>query len=137
MKYWLMKSEPSVYGWDQLVKDKRTSWSGVRNHQASNNMKAMQLGDRAFFYHSNEGLAVVGIMEIAKLYYPDPSDAAGKFGMVDVKPVLAMKQPVTMAEIKQTAKLKDMVLVKNSRLSVQPVTAEEWKLVCQMGGVKG
>ncbi len=137
MKYWLMKSEPSVYGWDQLVKDKRTSWSGVRNHQASNNMKAMQQGDRAFFYHSNEGLAVVGIMEICKLYYPDPSDEAGKFGMVDVKPVLAMKQPVTMAEIKKNTQLKDMVLVKNSRLSVQPVTAEEWKLVCQMGGVKG
>jgi predicted RNA-binding protein with PUA-like domain len=137
MKYWLMKSEPSVYGWDQLVKDKRTSWSGVRNHQASNNMKAMQRGDRAFFYHSNEGLAVVGIMEICKLYYPDPSDEAGKFGMVDVKPVLAMKQPVTMAEIKKNPLLKDMVLVKNSRLSVQPVTAEEWKLVCQMGGVKG
>ncbi|MBL9036559.1 MAG: EVE domain-containing protein [Rhodospirillaceae bacterium] len=137
MKYWLMKSEPSVYGWDDLVKDKRTSWSGVRNHQASNNMKAMQQGDRAFFYHSNEGLAVVGIMEICKLYYPDPSDEAGKFGMVDVKPVLPMKQPVTMAEIKKSPKLKDMVLVKNSRLSVQPVTAEEWKLVCQMGGVKG
>lgn len=137
MKYWLMKSEPSVYGWDDLVKDKRTSWSGVRNHQASNNMKAMQQGDRAFFYHSNEGLAVVGIMEICRLYYPDPSDEAGKFGMVDVKPVLPMKTPVTMAAIKQTPKLKDMVLVKNSRLSVQPVTAEEWKLVCQMGGVKG
>jgi predicted RNA-binding protein with PUA-like domain len=137
MKYWLMKSELSVYGWDNLVKDKRTSWSGVRNHQASNNMKAMQQGDRAFFYHSNEGLAVVGIMEICRLYYPDPSDDAGKFGMVDVKPVMPMKQPVTMAEIKKTAKLKDMVLVKNSRLSVQPVTAEEWKLVCQMGGVKG
>ena len=137
MKYWLMKSEPSVYGWDQLVKDKRTGWSGVRNHQASNNMKAMQQGDRAFFYHSNEGLAVVGIMEICRLYYPDPSDEAGKFGMVDVKPVLPMKTPVTMAAIKQTPKLKDMVLVKNSRLSVQPVTAEEWKLVCQMGGVKG
>lgn len=137
MKYWLMKSEPSVYGWDQLVKDKRTNWSGVRNHQASNNMKAMQLGDRAFFYHSNEGLAVVGIVEICRLYYPDPSDEAGKFGMVDVKPVMAMKTPVSMAEIKKTPKLKDMVLVKNSRLSVQPVTAEEWKLVCQMGGVKG
>ena len=137
MNYWLMKSEPSVYGWDQLVKDKRTSWSGVRNHQASNNMKAMKLGDRAFFYHSNEGLAVVGIMEIAKTYYPDPSDETGRFGMVDVKPVLPFKAPATMAEIKKTPKLKDMVLVKNSRLSVQPVTAEEWKLVCAMGGVKG
>lgn len=137
MNYWLMKSEPSVYGWDNLVKDKRTNWSGVRNHQASNNLKAMKIGDRAFFYHSNEGLAVVGIMEISKTYYPDPSDEAGRFGMVDVKPVAPFKTPVTMAEIKNTPKLKDMVLVKNSRLSVQPVTAEEWKLVCAMGGAKG
>ena len=137
MSYWLMKSEPSAYGWDDLVKDKRTSWSGVRNFQASNNLKAMKVGDRAFFYHSNEGLAVVGIMEVAKTYYPDPSDKTQRFGMVDVKPVMPLTTPVTMAEIKKTAKLKDMVLVKNSRLSVQPVTAEEWKLVCQMGGVKG
>lgn len=136
MNYWLMKSEPSAYGWDDLVKDKRTSWSGVRNFQASNNLKAMKVGDRAFFYHSNEGLAVIGIMEVAKTYYPDPSDKTQRFGMVDVKPVMPLKNPVTMAEIKKTAKLKDMVLVKNSRLSVQPVTAEEWKLVCQMGGVK-
>jgi len=90
MNYWLMKSEPSVYGWDNLVKDKRTSWSGVRNYQASNNLKAMKIGDRAFFYHSNEGLAVVGIMEVVKTYYPDPSDKTQRFGMVDVKPVQAI-----------------------------------------------
>jgi predicted RNA-binding protein with PUA-like domain len=136
MATWLMKSEPSVYSFDQLVKDGKTSWNGVRNHQASNNMKAMKKGDRAFFYHSNEGLAVVGIVEIVKEYYPDPTDAAGKFGMVDVKAVAPMKTPVTMKEIKATPALKDMVLVKNSRLSVQPVTAAEWKEVCKMGGVK-
>ncbi|HWA48196.1 MAG TPA: EVE domain-containing protein [Dongiaceae bacterium] len=137
MNYWLMKSEPSVYGWDNLVKDKRTSWSGVRNYQASNNLKAMKVGDRAFFYHSNEGLAVVGIMEIVKPYYPDPSDKTQRFGMVDVKPLTPFKTPATMADIKKDKKLADMVLVKNSRLSVQPVTPEEWKLVCAMGGVKG
>jgi predicted RNA-binding protein with PUA-like domain len=137
MQYWLMKSEPSAYSWEQLVKDGKTFWSGVRNYQASNNLKAMKKGDHAFFYHSNEGLAVVGICEIVKEYYPDHTDKAGKFGMVDVKPVMPLKQPVTMAEIKATPELKDMVLVKNSRLSVQPVTAAEWKAVCKMGGVKG
>jgi predicted RNA-binding protein with PUA-like domain len=137
MQYWLMKSEPSAYSWDQLVKDGKTFWSGVRNYQASNNLKAMKKGDHAFFYHSNEGLAVVGICEIVKEYYPDHTDKDGKFGMVDVKPVMPMKKPVTMAEIKATPDLKDMVLVKNSRLSVQPVTAAQWKAVCKMGGVKG
>ena len=137
MNYWLMKSEPNSYSWDQLVKDGKTNWSGVRNYQAANNLKTMKKGDHAFFYHSNEGLAVVGICEIVKEYYPDPSDKAGKFGMVDVKPVAPLKQPVTMAEIKATPGLKDMVLVKNSRLSVQPVTAAEWKTVCKMGGAKG
>ena len=137
MNYWLMKSEPSVYGWDNLVKDKRTSWSGVRNYQASNNLKAMKVGDHAFFYHSNEGLAVVGIMEIVKPYYPDPSDKTQRFGMVDVKPLTPFKTPATMADIKKDKKFADMVLVKNSRLSVQPVTPEQWKLVCAMGGVKG
>ncbi|MEZ5831907.1 MAG: EVE domain-containing protein [Dongiaceae bacterium] len=137
MNYWLMKSEPSSYSWDQLVKDKKTGWSGVRNHQASNNMRAMKVGDRVFFYHSNEGLAVVGIAEIAKTYYPDPTDKTERFGMVDIKPVMPFQTPVTMANIKKDPKLKDMVLVKNSRLSVQPVTPEQWKQVCAMGGVKG
>ena len=136
MAYWLMKSEPSAYSWEQFVKDKRTNWSGVRNFQAAANLKAMKVGDRAFFYHSNEGLAVVGICEIVKEAYPDPSDKTGKFVQVDVKPVAPMKQPVTMAEIKATPALSDMVLVKNSRLSVQPVTAAQWKAVCKMGGAK-
>jgi predicted RNA-binding protein with PUA-like domain len=137
MQYWLMKSEPSAYSWQQLNKDGKTGWTGVRNFQASANMKKMQKGDRVFFYHSNEGLEIVGIMEIAKEYHPDPTDKTEKFGMVEVKPVAPIPTPVTMKEIKATPSLKDMVLVKNSRLSVQPVTAAEWKQVCKMGGVKG
>jgi predicted RNA-binding protein with PUA-like domain len=135
MQYWLMKSEPSAYSWQQLNKDGKTGWTGVRNFQASANMKKMQKGDRAFFYHSNEGLEIVGIMEIAKEYHPDPTDKTQKFGMVEVKPVAPVPTPVSMKEIKATPALKDMVLVKNSRLSVQPVTAAEWKQVCKMGGV--
>lgn len=137
MAHWLMKSEPSAYSWDQLVKDKRTNWNGVRNYQAANNLKAMKSGDRAFFYHSNEGLAVVGIVEIVKAAYPDPGDKTGRFVMVDVKPVMALKTPVTLAAIKAEAKLKEMKLVKQGRLSVSPVSAEEWKTICKMGGVKG
>ena len=137
MNYWLMKSEPSSYSWEQLVKDKKTSWNGVRNFQASANLKAMKIGDRVFFYHSNEGLAVVGIAEVAKTYYPDPTDKTARFGMVDIKPVMPLKTPVALADIKKDPKLKDMVLVKNSRLSVQPVTPEQWKHICQLGGVKG
>jgi len=136
MAHWLMKSEPSAYSWDQLVKDKRTNWNGVRNYQAANNLKAMKSGDRAFFYHSNEGLAVVGIVEIVKAAYPDPGDKTGRFVMVDVKPVMALKTPVTLAAIKAEAKLKEMKLVKQGRLSVSPVSGEEWKTICKMGGVK-
>jgi predicted RNA-binding protein with PUA-like domain len=109
----------------------------VRNFQASANLKAMKTGDRVFFYHSNEGLAVVGIAEVSKTYYPDPTDKTQRFGMVDIKPVMPLKNPVALVDIKQDAKLKDMVLVKNSRLSVQPVTPEQWKHVCALGGVKG
>jgi predicted RNA-binding protein with PUA-like domain len=136
MAYWLMKSEPSAYSWDQLVKDGRTNWSGVRNYQAANNLKAMKPGDRAFFYHSNDVLDVVGIMEIVKAAYPDPSDKAGRFVMVDVKPVGPVKTPVTLAAIKAEPKLKDLGLVRQSRLSVSPVSADEWKLICKMAGVK-
>lgn len=137
MNYWLMKSEPSAYSWDQLVKDGKTFWSGVRNYQAAANLKAMKKGDRAFFYHSNDGLAVVGIAEIAKEYYPDHTDAAGKFGMVDVKPMMPVKTPVTLAAIKATPELKDIGLIRQSRLSVMPVTPAQWKIICKMGGVKG
>jgi predicted RNA-binding protein with PUA-like domain len=127
MSYWLMKSEPSAYSWSQLVKDKRTSWSGVRNYQANNNMKAMQVGDEAFFYHSNEERAIVGIMKIVKLWHLDPSDETGRFGMVDVAPVKSFEKPVTLVAIKASVALKNMGLLRQSRLSVSPVTAEEWK----------
>jgi predicted RNA-binding protein with PUA-like domain len=137
MAYWLMKSEPSAYSWEQFVKDKRTNWSGVRNFQAAANLKAMKTGDRAFFYHSNEGLAVVGIAEIVKTAYLDPSDATGKFVQVDIKPIEPLKEPVTLAAIKAEPKLQEMKLVKQSRLSVSPVGAEEWKTICKMGGLKG
>ena len=135
MRYWLLKSEPSAYSWDQLVKDGRTNWSGVRNFQAANNLKAMKTGDRAFFYHSNEGLDIVGIVEIVKDAYPDPSDKQGRFVMVDVRPLQPVKKPVTLAAIKAEPKLADLALVKQSRLSVVPVTAEEWRIICKMAGV--
>ena len=129
MKYWLIKSEPSVYSWDQFEKDGKTNWNGVRNYQAANNMKAMKKGDQAFFYHSNDGKEIVGIAEIVKEAYPDPTDATGKFVMVDVKPVKKLKKTVTLADIKSHATLKNMALVKQSRLSVSPVTADEWKII--------
>lgn len=134
MQYWLMKSEPSVYPWSRLVKEKCGAWDGVRNYQANNNMKTMQKGDQAFFYHSNEERAIVGIMEIVKTWHPDPSDETGRFGMVGVAPVKSLSQPVTLAAIKQTPKLKDMTLLRQSRLSVGDVTSEQWKLVLKMSG---
>lgn len=139
MSYWLVKSEPSSWSWDEQLAagEKGTFWSGVRNHTAKQYLQAMRRGDRGFFYHSGEGKAVVGIVEVIKEYYPDHTDESGKFGMVDVKAVAPMPRPVTLEEIKAEPKLKDMALVKFSRLSVQPVTAEEWRLVCGMGGYKG
>jgi predicted RNA-binding protein with PUA-like domain len=136
MANWLVKSEPSKYSWEKLVAEGRTHWDGVRNFQASNNLKAMKKGDRVFFYHSNEGLAIAGIAEIAREYYPDPSDKSGRFGMVDLKPVMPMRRPVTLAEIKAEPRLADFALVRQSRLSVMPVTPTEWKLVCAMGETK-
>jgi len=134
--YWLMKSEPFKYSWDQLVADGRTYWDGVRNHQAANNLKAMRKGDRCFFYHSNEGLAIVGICEVVTEAYPDPGDASGRFVMVDVEPVAPMPEPVTLKTIKATPELADMALVRQSRLSVSPVRDEEWQLLCKMGGLQ-
>ncbi|MBF9232936.1 EVE domain-containing protein [Microvirga alba] len=137
MAHWLYKSEPSVWSWDQQVAqgDKGTFWSGVRNHVAKQNLMAMKKGEKGFFYHSNEGKAIVGIVEVIKEYYPDHTDESGKFGMVDIKAVKPFKRPVTLEEIKAEPRLKDMILVNNSRLSVQPVTAEEWALICKMGGL--
>jgi predicted RNA-binding protein with PUA-like domain len=137
MAYWLLKSEPSSWSWDQQVAAgaKGTFWSGVRNHTAKGHLKAMKRGDQAFFYHSGDDKAVVGIVEVIKEYYPDHTDETGKFGMVDVKAVEALPRPVTLAEIKKDPKLKDMALIKYSRLSVQPVTDEEWRLIRRMGGL--
>lgn len=135
MAHWLVKSEPSTYSWDQMVKDGTTFWSGVRNHQAAANMKAMKRGDKIFFYHSNEGKEIVGIVEVAKEYYPDHTDKDGKFGMVDLKAGKKLKTPVTLAAIKSHPKLKTMALVRQSRLSVSPVTQEEWDIICKEGGV--
>jgi len=138
MAYWLLKSEPSSWSWDQQVAAgaKGTFWSGVRNHAAKNNLVAMTRGDRAFFYHSGEGKEIVGIVEVIREYYPDPSDETGKFGMVDVKAVEALPKPVTLPQVKAEPKLKDMALLKYSRLSVQPVTEEEWRLIRRMGGLR-
>lgn len=136
MARWLVKSEPVKYSWGRMVADGRTHWDGVRNHQASNNLKAMKAGDRAFFYHSNEGLEVVGVVEVVKEYYPDPSDASGRFGMVDVAPVVPVKTPVTLKQMKADPLLENMALVRQSRLSVCPVTDAEWARVCELAGIE-
>jgi predicted RNA-binding protein with PUA-like domain len=122
------------YSWDRLVADGRTHWDGVRNHQASNNLKAMRRGDQAFFYHSNEGLEIVGIAEIVKEYYPDPSDSSGRFGMVDITPVRPLRRPVTLQQIKADARLAGFALVRQSRLSVVPVGDAEWRVICEAAG---
>jgi predicted RNA-binding protein with PUA-like domain len=136
MKYWLMKSEPDVYPWSKLVKDGTGNWDGVRNHTAKLNLMAMQVGDRAFFYHSNIGKEIVGVMEIAKTAHPDPTAEEGPWVQVTVKPVEAAKTPLTLADIKATPELAEMALLKYSRLSVQPVTPAEWKFICKKLGVK-
>ena len=134
MAYWIIKSEPSAYAWDQFVKDGQTSWTGVRNAQAALNLKAMKVGDRCFFYHSNDGKEIVGIAEVVRTAYPDPTDKAGKAVTVDVKAVEPVKTPVTLAAIKAEPALKDLGLVRQSRLSVSPVTAEQWKRLAKMAG---
>jgi predicted RNA-binding protein with PUA-like domain len=135
MAHWLFKSEPSVYGFERLVADGTTEWSGVRNHSAKLNMMAMKLGERGFFYHSNEGKAVVGVVEVSALYRLDPSDPAGKFGMVDIRAMECLPRPVTLETAKAEPRLAKMALVVNSRLSVQPVTDEEWAVVLELGGL--
>jgi predicted RNA-binding protein with PUA-like domain len=135
MAYWLVKSEAETWSWDDQVKSgaKGEPWTGVRNHIAKRNLREMKKGDRAFFYHSGEERQIVGIVEVIRESYPDPTDVTGKFVAVDVKSVEPLRKPVTLADIKAEKKLKDMTLVKFSRLSVQLVTPEEWKLVCRMG----
>lgn len=133
MAYWLMKSEPFVWSWDQQVERKIAPWTDVRNYQARNNMKAMKRGDQAFFYHSTKGLEIVGIMEIVKEHYPDPKDE--RFVLVDVRATTPFKNPVKLADLKASPALADMAMLRQSRLSVSPVTAAEWKTICKMGGV--
>jgi predicted RNA-binding protein with PUA-like domain len=135
--HWLMKSEPSTWSWDQQVAKgaKGEAWTGVRNHSAKLFMMQMKKGDRAFFYHSNEGKEIVGIVEIIKEHYPDPTDATGKFVCVDIKADRPLKTFVTLNDVKAEKKLAEMALIKLSRLSVQPVTSDEWKIVCKMGGL--
>ena len=132
MAYWLMKSEADVFGWDDLVRDGKTEWDGVRNYTARQNLAAMKLGDEAFFYHSNVDKAVVGIMRVSREGRPEGED--GKWVSVEVKPVKPVKRPVTLAEIKAEPKLAEMALVKLSRLSVGPVSAAEWKVILKMAG---
>lgn len=138
MAYWLFKSEPETWSWDQQKKKgaKGEPWSGVRNHTAKLNMTRMKKGDLGFFYHSGAEKAVVGIVEVIGEYRPDPTDEKGQFGLVDVKAVKDMATPVTLAACKANPKLKTMSLVTSFRLSVQPVTDAEWKEVCRMGGTK-
>ena len=136
MAYWLMKSEPGNWSWDDQVKDGVAEWDGVRNYQAANNMKAMKVGDLCFFYHSVKEKTVVGIVEVVKEYYPDPTDKSGRFGMVDVKAVRPFARPVSLGEIKAEPKLAELALVRQSRLSVLPVKKAEWTLICKMGGTK-
>jgi len=135
MAYWLMKSEPHAWSWEQQMKKGVEPWNGVRNHQAANNMKAMRVGDRAFFYHSGEERAIQGVVAIVKTYYPDPTDASGRFGMVDVKAVMPVKRPVTLAMVKAEPRLATLALVRQSRLSVMPVSAAEWAILCQMAEI--
>lgn len=127
MAYWLVKSEPDVFGWDQQVANGVEPWTGVRNHLAKRHLAAMKKGDRAFFYHSNIGKEIVGIVQVVREAYPDPTAESGDWVCVDVKAVSALKRPVGLAEIKADPALADMALVRFSRLSVGPVTAEEWK----------
>ena len=137
MQYWLIKTEPSSWSWqDQLdAAEKGTYWDGVRNYQASNNMKAMKTGDRCFFYHSVKEKQIVGSVEVIKEYYPDHTDASGRFGMVDVKALDTFPTPVTLAQIKAEDALGELALIRQSRLSVVPIDAPSWDLICKMGGL--
>jgi predicted RNA-binding protein with PUA-like domain len=137
MAYWLFKSEAHTWSWDQQKKKgaRGEPWTGVRNHQANNNMKLMKTGDLGFFYHSGDEKSVVGIVRVIGEHRPDPTDETKKFGLVVIEAVEDMPKPVSLADAKKEPKLKEMVLLKNSRLSVQPVREDEWKLICKMGGL--
>lgn len=133
MQHWLIKTEPSTWSWNDQVTKKTTSWDGVRNYQASNNLKAMKVGDLCFFYHSVSDRQIMGIVEVIRIYHPDPSDKTGRFGMVDVKAVRPLKKPVSLEDIKQEKRLAHLALVRQSRLSVMPIDKPAWDLILQMG----
>jgi predicted RNA-binding protein with PUA-like domain len=134
--YWLVKSEPYVYSWQTFVEKGRGTWDGVRNFTARNNLRAMKLGDYALFYHSNEGKEVVGIAEVVREFYPDPTAKVGDWSVVDFKPVGPLKETVTLKAVKAEPRLQTMALVRRPRLSVQPVTAEEFAIILAMGKTK-
>ena len=134
MAYWLVKSEPTTYSWDDLVKEKQTSWGGVRNYAARLHLRNMKKGDEVFFYHSNEGTDIVGIAKVSKEAYQDPTTDDDRWSAVDLKPVRKLKKPVSLDTIKKDKRLKDMALVRIGRLSTQPVTDEEWKIILELAG---
>ena len=136
MSYWLVKSEPDAYGWEQLEKDKQTDWTGVRNFAARNHLKAMKKGDEVLFYHSNVGLEIVGIAKVGKEAYHDPTTEEPAWVAVELKPFKKLKKPVSLDAIKKEKRLKDMALVRIGRLSVQPVTDKEWSVIMEMAGEK-
>ncbi len=133
MAYWLIKSEPSSWSWDDQVRKKITHWDGVRNYQARNNLKQMKIGDLCFFYHSVVGKQIMGIVKVCASYKDDPTDSSGKFGMVDVEYVESLEKPVTLEQIKNTKELQDLALIKQSRLSVMPVMPQQWACILRLG----
>lgn len=135
-QYWLLKSEPFKYSWEQLLKDGKTFWDGVRNFQARKNLMSMKKGDLCLFYHSNEGLSVVGIAQVIQEHYPDPTDATGKWVCVDIKPYQTLPQPISLQEIKNHPTLKNMQFIKQQRLSVSKVTEQEFETICALAGLK-
>jgi predicted RNA-binding protein with PUA-like domain len=137
MQYWLVKSEPDAFSWDQQVANGVEPWTGVRNFMARNNLRAMKKGDRAFFYHSNQGKEIVGVVEVVREAYPDPTAESGDWSSVDMKAVAPMPKPVTLVAIKDDPKLADLALVRQSRLSVMPIAKPHWDRICRMGGWKG
>ncbi len=132
MKYWLLKSEPDAWSWDNQIKEGASMWDGVRNYQARNNLKEMKKNDLCFFYHSVTERSIVGIVKVVKEYYPDPTDKTGRFVVVDVKATKKLKNPVSLDQIKENSKLKDIALVKQSRLSVMPLKKTEWEIIIKM-----
>lgn len=135
MAYWLVKSEPFKYSWQQFVSDKQTFWDGVRNYQARNNLRAMKKGDEVLFYHSNEGLEIVGIAKVVKEHYQDPTTDDTNWVVVDLKPVKTMKKPVSLAAMKADKRLEGLALIRQGRLSVSPVTPGEWAVILELGGM--